>query len=87
MPGQTTAANKGRKQEKRRANSQTRTHTREHTYTHSHWQRKELSRLTDHMIGDVDLDLSFRLESHLAFDALIRLLLQEKTQDWNSHFF
>lgn len=39
--------------------------------------------LTDHVIGNVDLDLSFILEGHLALDALVCLFLfgnqKEKT--------
>lgn len=31
--------------------------------------------LTDHVVGDVDLDLSLILERHLALDTLVRLLL------------
>lgn len=31
--------------------------------------------LTDHVVGDVDLNLSLVLERHLALDTLVRLLL------------
>ena len=31
--------------------------------------------LTNHVVGNVDLDLSLVLESHLALDALVRLFL------------
>lgn len=36
---------------------------------------KKSTSLTDHVIGDVDLDLSFCLERHLAFNTLVGLLL------------
>lgn len=31
--------------------------------------------LTNHVVGNVDLDLSLVLEGHLTLDALVRLLL------------
>lgn len=31
--------------------------------------------LTDHVVGNMDLDLSLVLEGHLALDALVRLFL------------
>lgn len=36
--------------------------------------------LTDHVIGHVDLDLSFCLKGHLTFDALVGFLLQDQRQ-------
>lgn len=43
---------------------------------------EDIHSLTDHVVGDVDLDLSLVLEGHLALDALVRLLLfgNEKNQ-------
>lgn len=40
-----------------------------------HVEQKNRISLTDHVIGDVDLDFPLRLESHLAFNALVGLLL------------
>lgn len=42
--------------------------------TSSGKKKKSIS-LTDHVIGDVNLDFPLRLKSHLAFDALVGLLL------------
>lgn len=39
------------------------------------WLWEDIHSLTDHVVGDVDLDLSLVLEGHLALDALVRLLL------------
>lgn len=36
--------------------------------------------LTDHVVGNVDLDLSLVLEGHLALDTLVRLFLYERTR-------
>lgn len=36
--------------------------------------------LTDHMVGNVDLDLSLVLEGHLALDTLVRLFLYERVK-------
>lgn len=46
------------------------------------WLWEDIHSLTDHVVGDVDLDLSLVLEGHLALDALVRLLLfgNEKNQ-------
>lgn len=46
---------------------------------HAHTLRRTHTRsclLTDHVVGNMDLDLALRLEGHLAFNALVRLLLQ-----------
>lgn len=38
-------------------------------------RRRETRLLTDHVVGNVDLDLPLILEGHLALDALVRLFL------------
>lgn len=36
--------------------------------------------LTDHVVGNVDLDLSLVLEGHLALNTLVRLFLYERVR-------
>ena len=42
-------------------------------------KQKELSP-TQHVVGDMDLDVPFAVEHHLTFDALVCLLLNNKSK-------
>lgn len=42
-------------------------------------KQKELSP-TQHVVGHMDLDVPFTVEHHLTFDALVCLLLENKTK-------
>lgn len=73
-------ATKGEKEESL-ASSHILTTTHVLSHSHTHIQTKQRCSLTNHMIGHVDLDLTFCFKGHLAFDTLICFLLQDNTRD------